>query len=327
VKIIEKLGFTEQDYEIYKDCFKGNLLKREIVSKDDIYQKHDKTFKTILKDMNEMYMFLKVFVGLEISKKNVEIYNTNFITKDFHRRESDIICKQSNENTYYIIEHQSRVDNDMPRRLLEYCVELMREVKQNKNIVENPLIIPIVIYTGDRKWNVPTIFSDTQKCNYKNKIYAINNLYKLIDKNKYSIQDLKRINSKMSKMLLLEKCKYNKELVEMIKYFATNARTEDEKKWVNDIVYYVFNKMLKEMQKEEIVKIIKKKEGNVMDDLIERIKENEKRKEKKILEKGMEKGMEKGKIETAKRMLKENVSIDSILKFTGLTRKEILKIK
>ena len=53
----------------------------------------------------------------------------------------------------------------MPQRILEYCMEIMREIKLNKikQDGENPLIIPIVIDTGTNKWTVPTNYSDTQK--------------------------------------------------------------------------------------------------------------------------------------------------------------------
>jgi predicted transposase/invertase (TIGR01784 family) len=45
------------------------------------------------------------------------------------------------------------------------------------------------------------------------------------------------------------------------------------------------------------------------------------------IEKGIEKGMEKGKIETAKLMLSEDEPIEKIIKFTGLTKEQIEKLK
>jgi hypothetical protein len=41
----------------------------------------------------------------------------------------------------------------------------------------------------------------------------------------------------------------------------------------------------------------------------------------------MEKGMEKGIEKVAKQMLNENEPIDKIIKFTGLTKDQILKLK
>ena len=47
----------------------------------------------------------------------------------------------------------------------------------------------------------------------------------------------------------------------------------------------------------------------------------------KGLEKGIEKGIEKEKIEIAKEMLKNNEAVDKIIKYTGLAKEEIEKLK
>ena len=64
-----------------------------IISKDTIFQVHDKTFKEILKNSIEMTKFLKSFIGLEVNSENLKICNNNFITNDYKRRESDILYK------------------------------------------------------------------------------------------------------------------------------------------------------------------------------------------------------------------------------------------
>lgn len=117
-----------------------------IISKDTIFQVHDKTFKEILKNSIEMTKFLKSFIGLEVNSENLKICNSNFITNDYKRRESDILYKNINKNIFYLVEHQSTINVDMPRRILEHSTEIMRETKKTKLELSNPLIIPIVIY-------------------------------------------------------------------------------------------------------------------------------------------------------------------------------------
>ena len=51
---MEKLGFDNKDYELYKDYFGTNFVHKKVVAKDNVYQKHDKTFKVLLKKSNEM---------------------------------------------------------------------------------------------------------------------------------------------------------------------------------------------------------------------------------------------------------------------------------
>lgn len=220
-----------------------------IISKDVIFQVHDKTFKEILKSSYEMTDFLKTFIGLEVNSENLKIYNSSFITNNYKRRESDILYKDIIQNTFYLIEHQSTVNIDMPRRILEYSTELMREIKKNKIELKNPLIVPIVIYTGKQPWNIPTNFSDTQTFNSSNKSFVINQIYKLIDIHAYSIDKLKNIHNKISYMLLIEKCKNHLELAQTLEYIAIHANTSNTKEWVNNLVTYVFAKTLDDTSK------------------------------------------------------------------------------
>ena len=62
---MEKLGFDNKDYELYKDYFGTNFVHKKVVAKDKVYQKHDKTFKEILKKSNEMSEFLETFVKIK----------------------------------------------------------------------------------------------------------------------------------------------------------------------------------------------------------------------------------------------------------------------
>ena len=64
---MEKLGFDNKDY------FGTNFVHKKVVAKDNVYQKHDKIFKEILKKSNEMSEFLETFVKIKIKKENLKI--------------------------------------------------------------------------------------------------------------------------------------------------------------------------------------------------------------------------------------------------------------
>ena len=53
-----------------------------------------KHLKKFYKKSNEMSEFLETFAKIKIKKENLKIYNNSFVTKDYHRRESDIIYKR-----------------------------------------------------------------------------------------------------------------------------------------------------------------------------------------------------------------------------------------
>lgn len=299
-----------------------------IISKDVIFQVHDKTFKEILKNSIEMTKFLKSFIGLEVNSENLKICNSNFITNDYKRRESDILYKNINKNIFYLVEHQSTINVDMPRRILEYSTEIMREIKKNKLELSNPLIVPIVIYTGNKNWNVPTNFSHTQPFNLQYKQFNIKQLYKLIDINEYSTNKLKNIHNKISYMFLIEKCKNHLELAQTLEYIAIHANTSNTKEWVNNLVTYVFAKTLDDTSKSKILKLLYEKEKNEnMEDLIERINNNIKLEKKKNIKIGETRGKLETLFSTIKNMLNLNYKDDEIKKCTNATQEQIDQVR
>lgn len=315
---MEKYEFSHEDYLMYEFHF-VNEKENEVVGTASKVkrQKHDKTFKEVLKDKREMSKFLKQFIGLEVDASKLEIYNSEFINNKYERKISDIIYKKNGKEIYYLIEHQSKVDINMPQRILDYCMELMREVKKNLNLKDetNPLIVPIVIYTGINKWTVSENFSDTQKVEEKYKEYAINLKYKLIDINKYSKEELTNKNTKMTSMMLLEKCKNQEELKNTAIELWKKA-DEARKGWLENLIKYVFPEILDD---EEILKLIKEREKLPMEDLIERLKAARKKEDKALVRETIRK--------IIKNMLKENLDEDTIMKFTNAKRKEIEKIR
>jgi len=209
----------------------------------------------------------------------------------------------------------------MPNRILEYCMELMKEVKKNQNLnnATNPLIVPIVIYTGTKKWTVSENFSDTQKVEEKYKKYAIDLKYKLVDINKYSKEELTNKNTKMTSMMLLEKCKDKEELKEIIIELYGNANTA-RREWLENLIKYVFPSVLNDS---EILKLIKGKEKMPMEDLIERLKANRRREDRELKRKAISETIKS----VITNMLKENHAEEMIMKITNAKKEEIEKIR
>ena len=60
-----------------------------------INNRHDKCFQDILSDKNEIISLLKDFVNPEntIKAKEIEPYNTSFITSKYQNREADVVYK------------------------------------------------------------------------------------------------------------------------------------------------------------------------------------------------------------------------------------------
>lgn len=312
---------------MYKDFFSANLDTTKIVAIDSIDKKHDKIFKNILSDVKEMQRFLKDFLEMEVNAENLEKYKNSFITSNFKNKESDIIYKQKDKQIYYLIEHQSSLDSNMPTRILNYCVELMREVqkdfKRQKNI--NPVIVPIVIYTGTKKWKIPTNFSDTQKVEEKYKEYTINLKYKLIDINKYNKEELIKINTKLSSMLLIEKYQTPQEIRNILLELNSINNNKKRKMWLLDVINYILADTLKE-ERQEIIKLILGGEDD-MDEWLERVKRNDEKQRKGLIKQAKRNVEKKIMNQLIINMLKYQVTDEKIMQCTGINQEQLEKIK
>ena len=75
----------------------------------------------------------------------------------------------------------------------------------NFKYIEIPLVIPIVLYTGDKVWDASVSLSE---CQPKLDGYEKNeNIYNLIDVNKYSVEELIQSKSFIKKVMLIEMAK------------------------------------------------------------------------------------------------------------------------
>lgn len=132
----------------------NKYILKENTEKYSINKKHDKMFKEILYDEKEMKKFIGEFIWYGFNEE-LELQNGEYITKFGSGKLVDILYKVKGQDIYFLIEHQTKIDYNMPFRMLEYSVEISRRAMKNMNKCHEeykyPLIIPIVIYTGNRK--------------------------------------------------------------------------------------------------------------------------------------------------------------------------------
>ena len=124
------------------------------MKENKVYHEHDKIMKKILSNKKEATKFINKTVNLKnkITPESIESYNKEYITDSLEIRQADVIYKIKNNNIFFLIEHQSKVDYSIPYRILEYKTEILRynvdKEKMKQKDYKMPLIIAIVIYTG-----------------------------------------------------------------------------------------------------------------------------------------------------------------------------------
>ena len=337
---IERFEFTYQDYLNYCDSFYFHDAVEEFlcVAEDEAEytydesakdKKHDKIFKDILQDKEEMAKFITNFIKYEVKAEELEVYKTNYITKHFKYRETDIIYKIKGEEIYFLVEHQTKVDYSMAYRVLNYSLEIIRSVVEGKEInrasFKYPKVIPIVLYTGKQKWTPRKSFAEAQVGETNTDVIDIK--YRLVDINEYSVEKLLMEKTMLANAMILEKCVKTEDVINNLGKILKNTPKGKARENLKRIVMYLYEDMTEE-RKNEILKLIEESEGEenmlaakriIMEDRRNCIAQG--------VAQGVAQGILKGISQTIERMVKMNFGDDVIEQATGAKKSEIEKIR
>ena len=309
-----------------------------------IHHEHDKIMKKILSNKKEAVKFINRTVNLQnkVAPESIEIYNKEYITDSLEIRQADVIYKLKNNNIFFLIEHQSKVDYSIPYRILEYKTEILKynvdKERMKQKDYKMPLIIAIVLYTGKESWKVKQEFLQVQEeCStYLKEKLGISSFYILEDINKISEEELLKSNNFLEKIFLLEKSKSKEDLKEnFIKIIQKLKREEqegkitkeDKEEFEEDIIKILVPKIGQEEIKEQIEKSREGVEGK-MELAVTRMiaKENQAIRVKSKRE-GKIEGMTQKSMEIAKKLFEIHMTAEEVKQITGLTEKEVAKLK
>ena len=324
-KMLKKCEEILREEERKSKKFKGkneNIIREE-TEKYYINQKHDKIFKEMLSDKKSTVDFINSFLHLNLVEDDIEKYEKEFRTSEFSNVEADVVYKIKNKNVFILIEHQSSVDYKMSYRIMCYKYAIIESVIDKKRLKEKsyriPMVIPVVLYTGKRKWK-RLLINDIEE---KVEGYAENWLeYTLIDVNKFSKEQLLADNLIITKAMLIEKSKNKEELYRNIEEVIN---IQKEKKAFDNL----------QLEKLITYELSETEDKNIMHEFIEKIRDiegseeimtnasriinREIRKERKA---GLEQGIQQGIALVAKK-LKGKMEIKDISQITGLSETEI----
>ena len=323
--------FTYEDYIKYQ-----NFLNRKVtILKEDpeiyilgssktnkkINNEHDKIFRKILNVKAEAADFINEALNLKnrITEDQIEKYNSSFVTESLENQESDVIYKLKNKNIFFLIEHQTKIEYTMPIRILEYEMSIIKSAIDHKKYGQKdykiPRVIPIVLYTGKRKWNAKTYINEIQEQFEDFEDLAFSK-YNVIDINNIAEEKLLKDNNYLSKIMLLEKYRGNElslylnKIVQEIKLNEEYYNTEGK-----DVLIILIEQILAieigEEKAKEIVKILKGGNKDMLNCIESAYRENRvlynngvKAGIKTGIKTGLEKGLLTAKIEIVKELLK-----------------------
>lgn len=207
---------------------------------------HDKSYRDLLSNKDTFLNLIQTFVsdtwGNKITKDNLVLVNKSYILSDYEELESDIVYKAriggQDVFFYMVLEFQSSVDYRMPVRLLLYMIEIWREVLKNttqkqfkrKNF-RLPSIVPIVLYTGKKKWTVARSLREVLSNSELFGDSILDFKYEFIDINKYDKEELYNKKNISSAIFLLDQNIYRDEFYERLIHIVStfNQLKEEEK--------------------------------------------------------------------------------------------------
>ena len=215
--------FSYNDYMDYKGNIDMNNYgrveeeKAEYILEDGEINSQSEIIE-ILKNIEDLQDFLNEFVWADeqIKQNDITYYNANQTTQEnqimyydenenFEKSnyENMITCKIKSKEIFVIIKELHEIDLNIIYKMLEYSLKIIKgcEQKMLQN-VRNPIVIPIVIYTGNKKWNTNN-YQLKQRINYiEFKSNSINFAYNLIKINELGNSELKKMKSKVAKKML-----------------------------------------------------------------------------------------------------------------------------
>ncbi len=320
---------------------------------------HDTGYRSLFNSKTVFLQLIKSFIkhgwAEQIDEATLERYDRSFILIDYTTKEADIVykarIKDKNVFFYILMEHQSTIDFLMPYRLNQYMNELWRDVLKNTQPKEYerknfrlPVIIPIVLYNGTSRWTVPQTFKEIFEGHELFGDYLVNFKYHLISIHDYSDEQLLSLSNLIGTVFMLDKVTGLEEIIDGFnKTIETIKKLTPEeftlfKEWSGKILA----RNLPEKNKKEISNIVtntRLEEADMMITNLERvIKESIENAEREGQLIGQREGQLIGQREglraghraamenIAGNMLAENESIEKIVKYTGLTEKEINKL-
>ena len=302
----------------------------------NINNHHDKFTKQILSDKKTAKEFFQLSLPksilAQVDLDTIEQVKESYVDNELGQGVIDLIYKvkfgMDDGYLITILEQQSTQDETMPLRISKYVLRIASEFLDNHKGSKIPLIYPLLLYTGQGKYNKPLSIYDLFVNSQKAKEYLTEPI-RLIEVSNFEASDIKEKYYGGLMMYLMNKVKQQdifeslKEIINII----TKISEEGNIEIIKSMLYYIVNVSDSEKAEgilSEFKKAVTIKHGEEIMTIAERL-------EQKGKEVGIQIGIEEGKLfekkQIAMNMLLKKLDEKIIAESTGLTVEELEKLK
>ena len=305
--------------------------EKETSSNHHIAKAHDHFFRSAMSDKRVAKEFFEAHLDADLRRivdlECMELQSGTFI--DDFRQESiaDILFKTKIDGRkaylYLLVDHQSQADELMPVRVLKYTCNIIdqhiKEVGKKKIPLKIPLIVPMVIYHGNKPWTYSTNINDL--------IGAPKNLVDTYFLKPFTLIDLSKIDDEILKkktwagvMELTLKDIFKRDMLPYLTGIVTLLKQLErtDKVFVENVLIYILDRG--EINKEELTYLIKNEFSKDIEDKIMTVAEQ-------LKAEGMKEGIKEDRIIIAKRLLSAQADDAFISKITELSLEQIKTLK
>jgi predicted transposase/invertase (TIGR01784 family) len=289
---------------------------------------HDKRYKRIFSNPYFLQKLLESFVNEDFISKldftTLKRLDKSFISKEFRRKESDLIFSVNFKNTpvyiFLLIEFQSTVDKLMPVRFLRYITELYETFHGKTKSGKLPAVFPVLLYSGDPKWTAKTEIWEIIEKTVPAKYIPVFSYYPVLE-NEISKESLLKIKNAVSAIFYIENSDPEKiqteldKIIEIIKDEKPNVINEFSN-WLNNYLGSLSGRTGKDTISLKIEDVMEVKSM-----FATRMKAYG----KKLIEQGIEQGVEQEKRTIILNMDQQGLVPEKIAELTGLGIDEVRK--
>ena len=328
---------------------KRGHLKYNTIAMSEIKNIHDKLFKNVFENVDNTRAFLRkvlpetLIKAIDFSKISIDF--TDYVSKKFKEGHSDIIVKtlminekgkELQTDIYILVEHKSYKDEEIFIQLLLYMYLMwQKDLSEDKPL---RVIIPLVFYHGKDEWDIPQSFVDQFAVSDEIKEFLLDFSYVLFDTKNWNFREEKngglRDNVFLLTAVTLMKSAFNEDfesIREIFKFWHDSGFNRERENMLFFLAYLSETKDIDPGKLKKILEESKINGGDIMPTLAQRLRDEGKEKWMNVgkeigMIEGKEKWMNEEKLETARRMLNEDFTIEQIVKLTGLTEEEIRRL-
>ena len=240
---------------------------------------HDKFFKESFGDVAVAKDFLLHYFPQEVLQvlnlDTLEPQKDSFLTPELEESFSDLLFKvdicDGEGYLYLLFEHKSYRDKGTTLQLMKYMLEIWEAKRNKERAKELPIIIPLVLYHGQKQWQLPTSLGELldgyEQLPQAVKVYVPNFQYLLFDLSTYGDEEIQgSVHNRIVYTLLRDMQTKRGEalIVSILRAFHYLHELQDKQSavgYIETMLRYIYE-VGKDLTKEDMNRMIERLENN-----------------------------------------------------------------